>query len=139
MDINKRLADLRVRKLIDEGMIEIVLSVQKRLAGYWQADVGTRQVSMLLFHLACALGRIRRGSHISPLYQEFLDEIESAVDFSMILTIHQDLLQLIPFSVPKNEQTYLPANIYSLILDQPKIMHKSYATAMISVEMIKED
>ncbi len=36
---------------------------------------------MMLVHLASALGRIQRGHCVSPLYADFLAEIQSAVVF----------------------------------------------------------
>lgn len=35
-----------------------------------------------------------------------LEEIQSAVIFPQVLAIHQDLLKLMPFSIPEAEQTY---------------------------------
>lgn len=121
MNIAHRLSDLEIRGLVDQEIIQIVLQIKQRLSHYWQADVSTPLVNMLLFHLACALGRIQRGHSVSPLYQEFMDEIESAVNFSDISMINTDLVGFVPFLVPQDEQTYLLANIYSLLLEQPWI------------------
>ena len=125
MDINQRLTDLERRGLADKPTIEIVLRIKKRLSDYWQADVGTPLVATLLFHLACALGRIQRGYSVSPLYREFRKKIESAVHFSDISMINADLIRSVPFPVPEDEQTYFLANIYSLLLEQPWILEKN--------------
>ena len=121
MDINHRLSDLETRGLVDHETIQIVLRIKQRLSDRWRANVTTPLVDMLLFHFACALGRVQRGYTVSPLYQEFMDEIESAVNFSHISIINTDLVQLVPFIIPQDEQTYFLANIYSLLLEQPWI------------------
>ena len=47
MDIGNRLTDLKVRGLIDENTVTIVLQIKQRLANYWQADATTPQVTMM--------------------------------------------------------------------------------------------
>ena len=121
MDISNRLTDLKVRGLIDDNTVTIVLQIKQRLANYWQADATTPQVTMMLFHFACALGRVQRDCTISPLYQEFLDEIKNSDDFDCISMINSDLMKLIPFVIPQDEQTYFLADIFSLLAEQPWI------------------
>lgn len=75
----------------------------------------------MLLHIACSLGRIERGGCVSPLYSEMLEEMQSAVIFPQVLAIHQDLLKLMPFSIPEAEQTYFLANIHSLVLEQKQL------------------
>ena len=122
MNITQHLMELERRGLSNESITAIVLRIKQRLAEYWQADMNTPQTSMLLSHFAYALGRIQRGYPVEALYCEFVDEIENSLYFAQISTIHQDLLSCIPFSIPVEEQTYLLANIYSLILAQPQIL-----------------
>ena len=121
MDIGNRLTDLKVRGLIDENTVTIVLQIKQRLANYWQADATTPQVTMMLFHFACALGRVQRDCTVSPLYQEFLDEIKNSDDFDCISMINSDLMKLIPFVIPQDKQTYFLADIFSLLAEQPWI------------------
>lgn len=121
MDIGNRLTDLKVRGLIDDNTVTIVLQIKQRLANYWQADATTPQVTMMLFHFACALGRVQRDCTISPLYQEFLDEIKNSDDFDCISMINSDLMKLIPFVIPQDKQTYFLADIFSLLAEQPWI------------------
>lgn len=121
MDISNRLTDLKVRGLIDDNTVTIVLQIKQRLANYWQADATTPQVTMMLFHFACALGRVQRDCTVSPLYQEFLDEIKNSDDFDCISMINSDLMKLIPFVIPQDKQTYFLADIFSLLAEQPWI------------------
>ena len=121
MDISNRLTDLKVRGLIDDNTVTIVLQIKQRLANYWQADATTPQVTMMLFHFACALGRVQRDCTVAPLYQEFLDEIKSSDNFHCISMINSDLMKLIPFVIPQDEQTYFLADIFSLLAEQPWI------------------
>ncbi|OOF60002.1 PRD domain-containing protein [Rodentibacter myodis] len=114
----------KIRGQINQPIIDIVFQLRDRLKNHWKADINAELVNMLLFHIACSLGRIERGGCASPLYQDMFEEIQSAVIFPHVLTIHQDLLSFIPFPVPQAEQTYFLANVYSLLLAQPSIMNK---------------
>lgn len=124
MNIQSHLDRLFVRKLIDEEIIHIVCNAQTHLAQCWHVDVETSQVTTLLVHLANALGRIKRQHCASPLHKDFQQKIKSAVYFPIILAMHEDILALIPFPIPANEQTYFLANYYALLLDQPQILEK---------------
>lgn len=129
MEIVKHLINLKDRGLIDDNTEKIVLRIKQRLADYWTADVTTPKATMVLFHFACALGRVQRSCTIPPLYQEFLDEIKNSDSFYYISMIHNDLIRLIPFNVPLNEQTYFFANISFLLSEQPCItenIHRSF-------------
>ena len=81
MDLQQRLGAFQARELIDEHIVQTVLNVRCHLQQDWLADVETEQVKMMLVHLASALGRIQRGHCVSPLYADFLAEIQSAVVF----------------------------------------------------------
>ena len=122
MDLQQRLWAFQVRELIDEHIVQTVLNVRWHLQQRWQVDVETEQVKMMLVHIASALGRIQRGHRASPLYADFLEEIQSAVVFPQVLQIHQKILKLIPLEVPEEEQTYFLANVYGLVLDQPHVL-----------------
>ena len=124
MDLQQRLWAFQVRELIDEHIVQIVLNVRCHLQQDWQVDVETEQVKMMLVHIASALGRIQRGHCASPLYADFLDEIQSAVVFPQVLQIHQKILKVIPLAIPEEEQTYFLANVYSLVLDQPQVLEQ---------------
>lgn len=108
-------------KQINQSIIDVIFRLRNRLAHYWQADVNTPQVDFMLLHIACSLGRIERGGCVSSLYSEMLEEMQSAVIFPQVLAIHQDLLKLMPFSIPEAEQTYFLANIHSLVLEQKQL------------------
>ena len=124
MDLQQRLWAFQVRELIDEHIVQIVLNVRCHLQQDWRVDVETEQVKMMLVHIASALGRIQRSHCVSPLYADFLDEIQSAVVFPQVLQIHQKILKVIPLAVPEEEQTYFLANVYSLVLDQPQVLEQ---------------
>ena len=124
MDLQQRLWAFQVRELIDEHIVQIVLNVRCHLQQDWRVDVETEQVKMMLVHIASALGRIQRGHCASPLYADFLDEIQSAVVFPEVLQIHQKILKVIPLAIPEEEQTYFLANVYSLVLDQPQVLEQ---------------
>ncbi|MGC7559690.1 PRD domain-containing protein [Pasteurella sp. PK-2025] len=124
MNIQSHLELLRVRKLIDQEIIDIVFNAQTHLAEHWHVNVKTSQVTTLLTHLANALGRIKRQHCASPLHKDFQRKIQNAVCFPIVFAIHQDILNLIPFPIPANEQTYFLANYYTLLLDQPHILEK---------------
>ncbi|TYA24770.1 PRD domain-containing protein [Aggregatibacter actinomycetemcomitans] len=122
MDIQQRLWIFQTRELIDDHIVETVLNVRRHLQRQWQVDVETEQVKMMLVHIASALGRIKRGHCVSPLYAELLLEMKSAVFFPQVLQIHQNVLELIPLDIPEEEQTYFLANVYGLVLDQPHVL-----------------
>ena len=124
MDLQQRLWAFQVRELIDEHIVQIVLNVRCHLQQDWRVDVETEQVKMMLVHIASALGRIQRGHCASPLYADFLDEIQSAVVFPEVLQIHQKILKVIPLAIPEEEQTYFLANVYGLVLDQPQVLER---------------
>ena len=124
MDLQQRLWAFQVRELIDEHIVQIVLNVRCHLQQDWRVDVETEQVKMMLVHIASALGRIQRGHCASPLYADFLDEIQSAVVFPQVLQIHQKILKVIPLAIPEEEQTYFLANVYGLVLDQPYVLER---------------
>lgn len=124
MDLQAQLQALQSRHLIDEQIVSVVFSARTYLAECWQVDVEKPQVVTLLIHLANSLGRTQRQHCVSPLHKDFLLKIQSAVCFPIILTIHQDILSLIPFAIPENEQSYFLANYYTMLLDQPEILHK---------------
>ena len=124
MDIQQRLWTFQMRELIDDHIVDTVLNVRQHLQRHWQVDVETEQVKMMLVHIASALGRIQRGHCASPLYADFLDEIQSAVVFPQVLQIHQKILKVIPLAIPEEEQTYFLANVYSLVLDQPQVLEQ---------------
>ena len=84
MDLQQRLWAFQVRELIDEHIVQIVLNVRWHLQQRWRVDVETEQVKMMLVHIASALGRIQRGHRASPLYADFLAEIQSAVVFPVV-------------------------------------------------------
>ena len=123
MRLFKQLERWKIRKQINQSIIDVVFRLRDRLAHYWQVEVNTPQVDFMLLHIACSLGRIERGGCVSPLYPEMLEEIQSAVIFPQVLAIHQDLLKLMPFSIPEAEQTYFLANIHSLVLEQKQLKH----------------
>lgn len=123
MRLFKQLERWKIRRQINQSTIDVIFRLRDRLANYWQADVNTPQVDFMLLHIACSLGRIERGGCVSPLYPEMLEEIQSAVIFPQVLAIHQDLLKLMPFSIPEAEQTYFLANIHSLVLEQKQLKH----------------
>ena len=122
MDLRQRLEAFQARELIDEHIVQTVLNIRCHLQQDWLADVETEQVKMMLVHLASALGRIQRGYCVSPLYADFLAEIQSAVVFPQVLQIHQKILACLPFVIPEEEQTYFLANVYALVLDQPQVL-----------------
>ena len=122
MDLQQRLEAFQARELIDEHIVQTVMNVRCHLQQDWLADVETEQVKMMLVHLASALGRIQRRHCVSPLYADFLAEIQSAVVFSQVLQIHQKILACLPFTIPEEEQTYFLANVYALVLDQPQVL-----------------
>ena len=122
MDLQQRLGAFQARELSDEHIVQTVLNVRCHLQQDWLADVETEQVKMMLVHLASALGRIQRGYCVSPLYADFLAEIQSAVVFPQVLQIHQKILACLPFTIPEEEQTYFLANVYALVLDQPQVL-----------------
>lgn len=122
MLIQQRLIFLVQRHLIDEDIMTITLNIRNRLGKKWRVNLKTKQVDMLLIHLAMALGRIKRGYVAKALNPHFFSEIERAVCFTKILKLHQELLTFIPFPVPKEEQSHFIANIYSLSLAQPWIL-----------------
>ena len=124
MDLQQRLWAFQVRELIDEHIVQTVLNVRWHLQQRWQVDVETEQVKMMLVHIASALGRIQRGHRASPLYADFLAEIQSAVVFPQVLQIHQKILKVIPLAIPEEEQTYFLANVYGLVLDQPQVLER---------------
>ncbi|OOF38540.1 hypothetical protein BKK49_06040 [Rodentibacter rarus] len=123
MRLLNQLERWKLRKQINQPIIDVVFQLRDRLEHYWKADVNSKLVDMLLFHIACSLGRIERGGCASPLYQEMFKELQSAVIFPQVLTIHEDLLSFIPFEIPYAEQTYFLANLYSLLLEQKQIRH----------------
>lgn len=118
MKLLEQLERWKLRGQINQPIIDVVFQLRKRLAEYWQADVETPQVDMLLFHIACSLGRIERGGCASPLYQEMFDDIQQAEIFPQVLVIHQDLLALLPIQIPHAEQTYFLANLHGLLMEQ---------------------
>lgn len=122
MNLQQRLLALQQRKLIDHEIHCVVLNITELLTQKWKVDVTTKQMSILLVHLAMALGRIKRGYQARPLDKDIYSEIESAVSFPKILQRHQEILNLIPFTIPMAEQTHFIANIYTLSLDQPCIL-----------------
>ena len=85
----------------------MVFRLRDRLAHYWQAEV---KYASSGFYAATHCLQLRsnrtRGVGVSPLYPEMLEEIQSAVIFPQVLAIHQDLIKLMPFSIPEAEQTY---------------------------------
>ena len=123
MRLFKQLERWKIRRQINQSIIDVVFRLRDRLAHYWQVDVNMPQVDFMLLHIACSLGRIKRGGCVSSLYPEMLEEIQSAVIFPQVLAIHQDLLKLMPFSIPEAEQTYFLANIHSLVLAQKQLKH----------------
>ena len=68
MDISNRLTDLKVRGLIDDNTVTIVLQIKQRLANYWQADATTPQVTMMLFHFAKSSTRLHGFTVISGIF-----------------------------------------------------------------------
>lgn len=122
-ELFKQLRFLQQRNLINEQIVAVVLEVEALLAEQWQVDTATAQVQMLLIHLANALGRIKRGYCIQPLNQAMYQEIQRAVDFPLILQLHQQILNRLPFPIPAAEQSHFIANLYSLLLAQPQLRH----------------
>ena len=84
MRLFKQLERWKIRRQINQSIIDVVFRLRDRLAYYWQADVNTPQVDFMLLHIACSLGRIERGGCVSPLYPEMLKEIQSAVIFRIV-------------------------------------------------------
>lgn len=128
MRLQDQLERWKQRGQINQPIIEVVLHLRERLATYWRADVARPQVELLLFHIACSLGRIERGGCASPLYQEMFEEVKSAVHFPFVFAIHQDLLSFMPFPIPAAEQTYFLANLHSLMLEQAENLNKNVRT-----------
>lgn len=124
MNLLKRLIALQKRQLVDLNIIEILLDIRQHLAESWQVEVDAVQVEMELIHLAMALGRIKRGCCAMALHQDLIKEIESSANFKQLVELHQDILALIPFPIPENEQTHLMANWYSLTIAQPWVLNK---------------
>lgn len=124
MDLFSHLKALQDRQLIDEEIIQIVLKAQGYLIEQWEVDCEKPQVVSLLIHLANSIGRVKRQGCVSALHQDFLLKIKSADCYSVILTIHQDILSFIPFHMPENEKSYFLANYYALLLDQPQIVNR---------------
>lgn len=121
MNLDERLQAQCQRRVIDQGIIQVTQFCATTLQN-WGVDTGTPQVTMMLFHLAMALGRIRRGYKVLPLQAEFFAEIEQAPQFEAVMAVHQQLLAAIPFAVPMSEQTHFIANIYALALEQPVLL-----------------
>ncbi|PJG83635.1 hypothetical protein [Caviibacterium pharyngocola] len=122
MNLPQRLIFLEQRRLIDQEVNELVLTIRDYLQQEWRANVETAQAGMLFIHLAMALARIKRGYEAEALHQDIYAEMESAVTFPKVLQRHQELLRQIPFPIPESEQTHFIANIYSLSLAQPQIL-----------------
>lgn len=122
MGLLKHLLLLQQRNLINYQIVTVVLDVEALLRYQWQVNTDTAQVQMLLIHLANALGRIKRGYCAQPLNTAMFAEIQSAVDFPLVLRLHQQILHRLPFAIPESEQTHFIANIYSLLLDQPHLL-----------------
>lgn len=60
MRLFKQLERWKIRKQINQSIIDVIFRLRNRLAHYWQADVNTPQVDFMLLHIACSLGRIER-------------------------------------------------------------------------------
>ena len=82
MRLFKQLERWKIRKQINQSIIDVIFRLRNRLAHYWQADVNTPQVDFMLLHIACSLGRIERGGCVSPLYSEMLERNAKCGHFS---------------------------------------------------------
>lgn len=56
MRLFKQLERWKIRKQINQSIIDVIFRLRNRLAHYWQADVNTPQVDFMLLHIACSLG-----------------------------------------------------------------------------------
>ena len=91
MRLLEQLERWKLRGQINQPIIDIVFMLRERLEKHWRADVHSPLVNMLLFHIACSLGRIERGGCASPLHQEMFKELQSAIIFPTICS-HSFLL-----------------------------------------------
>ena len=86
MHLYERLQSQQQRKMIDQEIVDVTLFCEQRLK-IWGVNTLTSQVNFMLFHLAMALGRIRRGYKVLPLHAEFL----------LKLSKHRNLNKCLPF------------------------------------------
>ena len=70
MRLFKQLERWKIRKQINQSIIDVIFRLRNRLAHYWQADVNTPQIGFYACYIACSLGRIERGGCVSPLYSK---------------------------------------------------------------------
>ncbi|KAE9528290.1 hypothetical protein [Testudinibacter aquarius] len=121
---------LKNANLINSAVYQIIYTVKNQFK-QWQLDCETPQVEMLLTHLAMALMRlINHTPEQHALTHEVLTEIESSEHYQNLMAHHQIVLGIIDESlpdltIPAAEESYLIANLYSLMLAQPQCFQPS--------------
>lgn len=123
-NIQTRFTLLKDANIIDQQVYQGILSVAE-LFQQWKICIAETQVEMLLTHLAMALMRLQRQDHsVKALSPEVMDEITCDPNYPRVLYYHNEVMskiyaQLPALAVTDAENSYLVANIYSLILAQP--------------------
>ncbi len=94
------------------GCIKALAIIDQQLS----IDHSSEQYQMALTHLARAADRVRQNEAVEEgLDQEVFDEILDDPNYPAVLALHQRVLDAMELSsVPKEEESFLLANIYAL-------------------------
>ncbi|OTA15922.1 PRD domain-containing protein [Xenorhabdus vietnamensis] len=114
--IEQRLTILLQGGVIDQDIYNAMLDVVHALEDIWLIPIRHPQGEMVLTHMASAFMRSRRGEKVSPLDKEILAKLEQSEYYNQLLTIHCSLTEKFTVALHPNEEGYLLANLYGLML-----------------------
>ncbi|MDC9589098.1 PRD domain-containing protein [Xenorhabdus sp. XENO-10] len=118
--IEQRLTILLQGGVIDQDIYDNMLEVVHVLEDIWLIPIRHPQGEMVLTHMASAFMRSRRGERVSPLDKEILVKFEQSENYNQLLTVHRSLIRKFTVALHPNEEGYLLANLYGLMLPLEK-------------------
>ncbi|SFN84478.1 PRD domain-containing protein [Xenorhabdus japonica] len=114
--IEQRLTILLQGGVIDQDIYDNMQNFQHVIVDIWLIPVCHPQGEMVLTHMASAFMRSRRGERVSPLDKDILVKLEQSEYYNQLITVHRSLIRKFTVALHPNEEGYLLANLYGLML-----------------------
>ncbi len=111
---------LRLNLLVDAGEIDdtircSVVEFVKSIEDKYSLKITEENGSMLVSHLAMALGRIKRGEEIQTMDEELFAEVKETKTYKELDMFYDTLEENLNIKIPQAEKDFIALHLCTLI------------------------
>ncbi|MBZ2175893.1 PRD domain-containing protein [Schnuerera sp. xch1] len=100
---------------IDESIKDVVIDFIERIEKNYSLKVTEENGSMLVSHLAMALGRIKRGEEIDAIDEEIFKEVKETEIYNEMPKYYSEIEGKLDIEIPQAEKDYIALHVSTLI------------------------